>query len=470
MLLSERGQSGVTIPDGIERRWHPVLEPHERGQAVAIAQEVAGRLRECSMVERAADLARQQTAYPRTVTWRPVSASQGYAGLALACGAFDDSFPGAGWDLVAREHLRRAVAAAERLQRATFGMYSGLGGLAYAAWYLSRQGARYRRLLSTLDAAVLRLSTAATTALARDPPHGVGVSTFDVISGLSGIGRYLLLRQEGRAHAAALEQVLRCLVALSREVDDLPRWHTPNRFMADEASRRQCPHGNLNCGLAHGIPGPLALLSLTAIQGIVVEGQLDAIRRIVGWLCRHRLRDPWGTNWPAIVPLPAPCSRTGAAAGDLPDGSATATPSRSAWCYGSPGVARALWLAGTALDDEACRRLALDAVAAVHRRPLRARQIDSPTFCHGVAGLQQITLRFANETGAPAMIEAARTLHRQIVAAYEPESLVGFRNVEPGGRRIDQPGLLDGAAGVTLVLLAAAIPVEPRWDALFLLS
>jgi hypothetical protein len=107
---------------------------------------------------------------------------------------------------------------------------------------------------------------------------------------------------------------------------------------------------------------------------------------------------------------------------------------------------------------------------AVYRRPLNARQIDSPTFCHGVAGLQQITLRFANETGAPFFVDAARTLHRQIMDAYEPQSLLGFRNLEPGGRPIDQPGLLDGAAGVALVLLAAASPVEPAWDALFLLS
>jgi hypothetical protein len=30
--------------------------------------------------------------------------------------------------------------------------------------------------------------------------------------------------------------------------------------------------------------------------------------------------------------------------------------------------------------------------------------------------------------------------------------------------------LLDGAPGVALVLLAAATPVEPTWDRLFLLS
>jgi hypothetical protein len=37
-------------------------------------------------------------------------------------------------------------------------------------------------------------------------------------------------------------------------------------------------------------------------------------------------------------------------------------------------------------------------------------------------------------------------------------------------REMDQPGLLDGAPSVALVLLAAATTVEPTWDRLFLLS
>jgi hypothetical protein len=35
---------------------------------------------------------------------------------------------------------------------------------------------------------------------------------------------------------------------------------------------------------------------------------------------------------------------------------------------------------------------------------------------------------------------------------------------------VDQPGLLDGAPGVILALLAASTDVEPIWDRLFLLS
>jgi lantibiotic biosynthesis protein len=107
---------------------------------------------------------------------------------------------------------------------------------------------------------------------------------------------------------------------------------------------------------------------------------------------------------------------------------------------------------------------------AVYRRPIAARQIDSPTFCHGVAGLLQITLRFANDTALPVFTGAAADLIEQLLSAYEPDSVLGYRNWEPSGMRVDHPGLLDGAPGVLLALLAASTDVEPLWDRAFLLS
>ena len=37
-------------------------------------------------------------------------------------------------------------------------------------------------------------------------------------------------------------------------------------------------------------------------------------------------------------------------------------------------------------------------------------------------------------------------------------------------RWVDDPGLLTGAAGVALALLAACTPVEPAWDRMLLVS
>jgi hypothetical protein len=232
--------------------------------------------------------------------------------------------------------------------------------------------------------------------------------------------------------------------------------------LGDDEAVALYPYGNLNCGLAHGIPGPLALMALALSRGTTVPGLEEAIDRLADWLVCHRADDAWGVNWPYAVPLTPE---------GVPDRAAAArTPSRAAWCYGAPGVARALWLAGVARQQSRPCNLAIEAMEAVYRRPLAARQIDSPTFCHGVAGLLQMTLRFANDTGLPAFAEAAVDLFEGLESAYEPGSLLGYRNWEPGGRRIDQPGLLDGAPGVLLTLLASCTDVEPSWDRAFLLA
>jgi len=41
----------------------------------------------------------------------------------------------------------------------------------------------------------------------------------------------------------------------------------------------------------------------------------------------------------------------------------------------------------------------------------------------------------------------------------------------PNGKQwIAMPGILEGAAGIALALLAATTPIEPEWDRMLLLS
>lgn len=429
-----------------------------------VGREVSARLSAPSRVEEAASATRGQSAFPQSSHWAPYSLAQGYAGLALMWSYLDAVFPDEAWDVTGREHLTLAVRGAEGHPHLPPGLFSGLSGMAFSAWQLSRQGTRYRRLLSAMDGEIASQAVFLANRLLGE--HGVPVSDFDAISGLSGIGVYLLCRRHEPGVAAALSAVVQALIHLSGEENGVPHLHTPVHRLWDEEVQQLYPHGNLNCGLAHGIPGPLAFLALACRDGVESPGLPESIARLADWLCQNRLDDSWGVNWPTATPLVETEGRL-----EAPPAASTAEQtSRCAWCYGSPGVARALWLAGEALDRNEYRDLAVSAMEAVFRRPITERRIDSPTFCHGVAGLLQITLRFAHDTGRALFQEQSRLLVRQILGSYRPESLLGFRNIETPSSETDQPGLLDGAPGVALVLLAAASGVEPTWDRLFLLS
>jgi len=421
--------------------WRPILTGPRAGEAIAVAREVCVRVRDPEL--RALPV---ETAWPQIAAWVPLTVANGHAGLALLFAQLDGAAPGDGWSDEAHAQLATAVRALQAERNAGTGLFSGLAGLALAAALLDER--RYARLLGTLDGLIGRRTERLADAL--EGREGCNETEIDAIGGLAGIGAYLLTRRD----RAALEPVLDRLVGLIRADRTPPAWHTPYAEL-HELARERHTDGYLNCGLSHGLPGPLALLALALAAGVEVEGQRDAVRIASTFLVEHSLEDEWGVNWPAVVAL---------------DPDEPPRPTRAAWCYGAPGVASALWLAGSALEDDAWRELAVEALEAVFRRPPTERFVDAPTFCHGYAGLLHVTQRLANHSGSDSLRSHAEGLAAQLVAAFEPESRFGYRELDPDGVPVDLAELLQGAAGTALVLLATAAPAEPRWDRLFLLA
>lgn len=427
-------------------------------RAREVAKDVAKRLWDREVLLAANRAALGQTRYPRTIYWEPYGIAQGDAGIALVCSYLDTCFPSEGWDVVGHDYLTRAVQAADGVGWPPLGLFGGLAGLAFAACSLSRDGTRYQGLLDALDVNLsARVLDQARTLVGR---HGCAVSEFDLITGLCGVGVYFLYRGVAPPKDVALCATLHGIVALTETTGGVPHWYTPAHLIADESMAKLYSNGNLNCGLAHGIPGPVAFMALARESGISVDGLDLALVRTADWIAQHRTFDAFGVNWPTVVPFSPD--------GVVPPGSLDS--SRAAWCYGTPGVARALWLAGRALGRDDLCQLAIEGMAAVYRRPVSERRIDSPTFCHGVAGLLHVTIRFGHDTGLPLFKEAATSLCEQLLTRYDPDRALGFSSIEPAGNLVDQPGLLDGAPGVVLAMLAATTDVRPTWDRLFLLS
>ena len=133
---------------------------------------------------------------------------------------------------------------------------------------------------------------------------------------MTGVGRYLLRRGQ-QAHDA-LGEILKYLVLLTQPCagDGPPGW-----LVAHAPDGHDRPGEHLNLGLAHGISGPLALLSLAWRDGRRVDGQEDAIIRLVQWLLDRRLDRDGRPTWPGLVE-PA----------DLAAGAPPLVPARASWC------------------------------------------------------------------------------------------------------------------------------------------
>jgi class I lanthipeptide synthase len=272
---------------------------------------------------------------------------------------------------------------------------------------------------------------------------------FDLISGLTGIGAYLLYRHGG---ADLLGEVLSYLVRLTQPLtihgEALPGWWCGTGPSGHPSPR--WPGGHANLGVAHGISGPLALLSTAMRRGVTVTGQAEAIGRICAWLDQWHAGEGKRAWWPEMISLPESRSHVARQAG----------PGRPSWCYGTPGLARAQQLAGLALADAKRRRLAEQALAGCLADHEQLSQLGDTSLCHGWAGLVQTTWRAASDAGPDTELTARLPDLRAKLGEH-------LQRHSP-----DQAGFLEGMAGVLLAQHATVAGDAPatRWDACLLLG
>src|SRR6516162_7042239 len=201
------------VADDRNRRWAPLVGGDVATRAREVAKDIAKRLWDREVLLAANRAALGQTHYPRTIYWEPYGIAHGDAGIALVCSYLDACFPSEGWDVVGHNYLTRAVQAANHVGCPPLDLFGGLAGLAFAARSLSRDGTRYRGLLEAINENLsIRALGQACTLVGR---HGVAVSEFDLITGLSGVGAYFLYRGCGPPVDLALRATLEGLVALT---------------------------------------------------------------------------------------------------------------------------------------------------------------------------------------------------------------------------------------------------------------
>ncbi|WP_344314368.1 lanthionine synthetase C family protein [Fodinicola feengrottensis] len=419
-----------------------------RQRATQVVADLAARLADPATVAAVTDApGNVLEAGPLTVPiWRPETLGDGYPGVGLLFAELAAADPR--WRAAAHAHL---TAAAGTALGGRSRLFSGAAAVAFVGQAAACAYGGYSELLEQLDRHLCRSAThlarqGLATVRAGQP---IGDDTlYDVLSGITGLGRYLLARRDASDLAdATLTEVLRCLVAIAVAGDvrvdgvQVPAWW-------GASGSRDC----LNVGLAHGVPGPLALLALCWLAGIRIEGQDAAIAHIVALLDRWRRTDDNGPYWPLWVTL------------DDHRGQPSWSRRRDAWCYGAAGVGWALDLAGIALDRADWRA---EAAAALRGSLATANDetIDNPGLCHGWAGLLHIARRMA--------IGTVDVVAERVLDAYAPDSAFGFRYYQTEGTwYAERPGFLDGVAGVALALHSYATGEMPRtgWDAALLLS
>ncbi|MEZ0156217.1 lanthionine synthetase C family protein [Streptomyces griseorubens] len=330
-------------------------------------------------------------------------------------------------------------------------LYRGAPAVAYI---LHTAGHRaYARALAELNAEVVAIVAHRLGTAHRRMDTGLAprLREYDLISGLTGLGSNLLHCELDRALEAVLQYLVRLLTEpLVVDGHQVPGWWAATG-PSDTPEPAEFAHGHANFGVAHGVAGPLALLALARRAGHTVAGQDDAlaagITHLTTWA--QPLKGG-GTGWPECLPLEA------YQRGPEPD----AAPARASWCYGTPGIARALQLAALALNDDTARRLAEHTALQAATDPRHTGQIVDTSLCHGWAGLVLTTERIAADAALPGFHDALPALRDRLITETQHQPAP------------EHTGLLTGAPGVLLALhtLTTVRPVVPEWETCLLLT
>jgi lantibiotic modifying enzyme len=371
------------------------------------------------------------------------SLAGGTAGRALLYNYLAASGVDAAAAEVALEQLESSLTALEEV-RMSASLHEGFAGIAWTHAHLA--GRLFERdedsSLAAIDEALLDYLT--------QTPR---IDDYDLISGLVGLGVYALEHPAETTREALVTRIVARLSELAERHDDRATWFT-RPAMLGPSQLAQAPDGFYNLGMAHGIPAIVAWLGL--VMASAVDG--DAGRLVAG-----------AVSW--LREQERPSDELSAFSHWLEPGKAPAS-ARLAWCYGDPGVAIAMLSAARGAGRRDWEADALRIARRAATRSPESSGVRDAGLCHGAAGVAHVFNRMHQATGEDWLADAARAWFARALDMRQPNGVGGFLGYTPSAEAPWRPetGLLTGAAGIGLALLAACTSVEPEWDRVLLLD
>ena len=236
-------------------RWGPVLAGREQDEALTVATAIAAEL----------------TTWPTT----GATLAGGSAGRALLHARFADD---ADQRDAGRTALRHAVGSL-RTPGGPASLHLGAAGVGFVVAHLAGDLLDRRDRCGGVDRAL-------TSLVDREPWTGL----LDLMRGLVGIGVYALERLEVPAGPQLLARVVEHLDQGALRTPDGRTWWTPDEQLHDR-SRRASPDGHVDLGVAHGVPGIVALLADACAADVATEVARPLLHDAVAWLLATSVHD-----------------------------------------------------------------------------------------------------------------------------------------------------------------------------------
>jgi hypothetical protein len=390
-----------------------------------------------------------------------LSISHGIPALCALYGELNEQYPEQEWDIIGHQYIKKMGQYIEENGISSLSMFSGASGIGLSAVCLSNNGSRYGNFIANINS-FIGGTVPEFIGMLRDKEL-LNMSDYDVIEGVCGIANYCMLFPNNEEMKQALKMIVEYIIELCKDKSIngimLPGWYIPAENQFSKQDQKLWPEGCFNIGLSHGVPGMLLVLCNSIKCGVHLEEQDESINKLADFLMKFKISNDKETYWGTHISLE-----------EYREGVASNINSRDAWCYGTPGVAYSVLIAGKYLNNI---EYINEAVNAMKGAINRLRDIYSPTFCHGFSGIAYISNRFYEVTKQQEFKKAAIDSIDKIVDLYDEKASFGFCNMEKSEDGIDYYdyiGIIDGVTGTILTLLAIENGKKTPWDYAFSLQ
>jgi len=319
-------------------------------------------------------------------------------------------------------------------------LYAGTAGIALAIREASLSGKYYTKLLNSLHRLLKKqIQEKLIISLSNIDKGIIEPFDYDMVNGFSGIVNYLILERE-----YFLEELKQIGTYLLKYIETILNKVT------------NCSVGlknGLDLGIAHGIVGPMLALAKLKSENILKEdmGIVNEAIKLV-FLCR---RDD--KLWPGKI-----------YSNNIINLDFKNLPTRMAWCYGTPGVAFALF--------KICQLMNLNYIdeiieSLVNHLHSTEKNIYSPSMCHGLAGVAFIYDFIGRNNSNVELTDFSDSLRKKIITLFSEEKVFGYTDKEKIGDvevNLESVGILQGVTGIVLFLLNPYSDENLLWERMFI--
>ena len=352
--------------------------------------------------------------------------------------------------------LNRALEVTSQSHINHIGLYEGLTGVGWITQHISRL---YGLANPTAESDAENDEEDPITAIDNFTMHRLRwpsrLRSYDLISGLVGIGVYWLERMPRKSARSGIQTIIKELLRRAEISQFETTWFTSANDLP-ESQAQICPLGHYNLGVAHGILGITYLLVEAIHADIETSAASTLLDGCMNWLRAHQRPADALSRYGNWLAPGEPQSE-----------------SRLAWCYGDLGISGVLHHVAARSGVSAWRDLAEGLASACASRSPDDSGVRDAQLCHGAIGIAHVFSRiFKLSTERRYYEEARKWFERGMDMQRSGQGIGGFLAWDHVTMRCSKPNVLflDGAIGIALALISASTSVEPEWDRLMLLS